>query len=29
LIDLITKLPYFDDSIVCIDEPESHVNPGV
>lgn len=29
LIDLITKSSYFDDSIICIDEPESHVNPAV
>ncbi len=29
LIDLITKASYFDDSIICIDEPESHVNPAV
>ena len=29
LIDLIVKMGYFDDSILCIDEPESHVNPSV
>jgi predicted ATPase len=29
LIDLIVKMAYFDDSILCIDEPESHVNPAV
>jgi hypothetical protein len=29
LIDLITKSSYFNDSIICIDEPESHVNPAV
>jgi predicted ATPase len=29
LIDLIAKMAYFDDSIICIDEPESHVNPAV
>jgi predicted ATPase len=27
LIDLIVKLRYFDSSVVCIDEPETHVNP--
>ena len=29
LIDLITRATYFDDSIICIDEPESHINPAV
>jgi hypothetical protein len=29
LIDLIAKAPYFDDSLLCIDEPESHINPAV
>jgi predicted ATPase len=29
LIDLISKMPYFEDSVICIDEPESHINPAV
>ncbi len=29
LIDLIVKGPYFEGSLICIDEPESHVNPAV
>jgi hypothetical protein len=29
LIDLIVKAPYFDDSLICIDEPEAHINPAV
>lgn len=29
LIDLIAKMQYYSDSIVCIDEPESHVNPAI
>jgi RecF/RecN/SMC N terminal domain len=29
LIDLIATAPFFNDSLICVDEPEAHVNPAV